>query len=257
MAEQRESEQKQELVQKSDELTKLRNDSSEKREILKEDLEKARNEPNRLGRQAEAIEKAANAFESDLDAVKRKIKRSDGELEKQSKKISESERLKVNLMEKLEFHRQTLVQRENDCAVIRKQLERERATHHDLVTQKVELGLKSKESDQDLRHCNEQINFTRKDYDSLKRQYKKKRGIADQVKAVIPQLEDQMVSQEHVMRSYKEEGESVKKRLNVQKDEVDLAVATLLQQENVEKSQADVSTNLFHRELDLLIKDLL
>lgn len=244
MAEKRESELKQELVAKSEELMKQRDEAIAKKAALEEELEKARNEPNRLGRQAEAIAKAANGFEAELKTAQRKIKHADAELEKQTKKISESERLKVNLIEKLEFHRQTLVQRENDCAVIRKQLEMERATHRDASTQKMELGLSSKMADADLRHKNDQINFLRKEYDSLKRQYKKKRGIADQVKAVIPQLEDQTISQEHVMRSYKEEGENVKKKLNAQKDEVDMAVATLLQQETVERAQADVSIHV-------------
>ena len=225
---------------KSEELTKARNDSIEKKKSLMEDLEKARSEPDRLGRQAEAIGKAANGFDAELRSVQKKIKLADVELDKQTKKITESERLKVNLMEKLEFHRQTLVQRENDCAVIRKQLESERALHDDLVTRKVELGLRSKECDQDLRHKNDQVTFVRKEYESLKRQYKKKRGIADQVKAVIPQLEDQTISQQHVIRSYKEEAEGIRKRLNAQKDEVDLAVAHLLQQETVEKEQAGV-----------------
>mmetsp|Transcript_15813 Transcript_15813/g.23794 ORF Transcript_15813/g.23794 Transcript_15813/m.23794 type:complete len:931 (-) Transcript_15813:142-2934(-) len=253
--EEREVNHKKSLLEKVKELEKQKEQLAEEKASLLSDLEKARTEPDRLSRQAESIEKAANVFEAELKNTQRKIKQSDNELEKQAKKIKESERLKLNLIEKLEFHRQTLVQRENDCAVIRKQLENEKATHHDLVTTKFDLGLKSKEADSDLRHKNDQINFIRKEYDSLKRQYKKKRGIADQVRAIIPQLEEQTVNQEHVMRSYKEESDACKKKISSQKDEVDIAVAQLLQQENIEKNQAEILEKTI-KEVDELEADV-
>ncbi len=144
------------------------------------------------------------------------------------------------MIEKLDYHKQTLYQRENDCNVIRKQLETEKETHHNLLTLKVEFNLKTKEIDSDLRHRNEESNYIRKEYELLKRQYKKKRGIIDQVKAIIPQLEEQTLTQEHMMRAYREECEAVKKRISGQQEEVDIGIAQLLQQETHEKSHGEV-----------------
>jgi hypothetical protein len=223
------------------ELYKLKEIQINERNELLLQLEKARAEPDRLTRQAESIEKAAIGFENELKIILRKIKYNDFELEKQQKKIKESEKLKENLIEKLEFHKQTLYQRENDCQIIRKQLENEKNLNHENITKKVEYNLKVKEIDSEVRHKNDEINLMRKEYELLKRQYKKKRGIVDQIKAIIPQLEEQTLTQEHVIRSYKEESETIKKRITGQQDEVELGIAQLLQQESYEKSHSEVS----------------
>lgn len=222
------------------ELLKLKESLTKEKEELLIQLEKARAEPDRLTRQAESIEKAANGFENEFKVILRKIKITDADLEKQTKKIQESEKLKENLTEKLEFHKQTLLQRENDCSIIRKQLETEKLTNHELLTQKVEYNLKVKEIDSDIRHKNDEINMVKKEYELLKRQYKKKRGIVDQTKAIIPQLEEQKLTQEHVMRSYREECEAIKKKISTQQEEVELGIGQLLQQENSEKLHNEV-----------------
>lgn len=223
------------------ELLSLKESLTKEREELLVQLEKARAEPDRLTRQAESIEKAANGFENELKVILRKIKFNDNELEKQTRKIKESEKLRENLIEKLEYHKQTLLQRENDCSIIRKQLEAEKLANHELLTQKVEFNLKVKEIDSDIRHKNDEINMVKKEYELLKRQYKKKRGIVDQTKAIIPQLEEQTLTQEHVMRSYREECESIKKKISAQQDEVELGIGQLLQQENAEKQHNEVN----------------
>ena len=236
----RELELKESLDQKIEEMKELRNTESETRNELTEEVEKKRTEPDRLTRQAESIEKAASAMDEELRAISRKIRRVDDDLEKQSKKMHESEKLRLNLIEKLEFHRQTLMQRENDAGLIRKQLENEKARNHDLVTVKVELNLLVKELEGELRHKNDRINFLKKEYDSLKRVYKKKRGGTDQVKAIIPQLEEQTADQLYVMRSYKDEESQIKKKINAHKDEVDSQLAILMHSQGVEKNTKEV-----------------
>ena len=236
----RELEQKASLDQKIEEMNALRENESNDRAMLTEEVDKKRTEPDRLIRQAESIEKAASAMDQELAAISRKIRRIDEDLDKQNKKMHESEKLRLNLNEKLEFHRQTLMQRENDAGLIRKQLENEKARNHDLVTVKVELNLMVKELEGDLRHKTDRINFLKKDYDSLKRVYKKKRGGTDQVKAIIPQLEEQTADQTFVMRSFKDEEAQIKKKINGHKDEVDSQLAVLINSQGVEKATKEV-----------------
>lgn len=222
------------------ELTKFKEAREKECNELLIHLEKARSEPDRLTRQAESIEKAANGFENELKNILRKIKHADLDLEKQTKKIKESEKLKENLIEKLEFHKQTLLQRENDCNIIKKQLETEKILNNEILMSKIEYNIKTKEIESELRHKNDEISYLKKEYELLKRQYKKKRGIVDQVKSIIPQLEEQTLTQEHMMRSYKEECDQIKKRIQLQQEEVDLGVAQLLQQESHEKVHSEV-----------------
>lgn len=233
--------QKNKLIERMNELLKLKESQMKERSELLIQLEKARAEPDRLTRQAESIEKAAGAFENELKGIQRKIKFNENEIHKKLQKINESKKLKENLLEKLEFHQQTLLQRENDVNIIRKQLEQEKSLNHEILLKKVEYNLKVKEMDSDIRHKNDEINLMKKEYELLKRQYKKKRGIVDQIKAIIPQLEEQTLTQEHMMRSYKEECEGIKKRISNQQEEVELGIAQLLQQENYEKAHSEVS----------------
>jgi hypothetical protein len=242
----REVEQKESLEVKLEEMKQLRDNQLNDGANLHEEVEKKRTEPDRLIRQAEAIEKAATAMDEELRAILRKIKRSDEDIDKQNKKMKESEKLRLNLNEKLEFHRQTLMQRENDAGLIRKQLENEKARNHDLMTVKVELTLLAKELDGDLRHKTDRINFLKKDYDSLKRVYKKKRGGTDQVKAIIPQLEEQTADQSFVMRSFKDEETQIKKKINTHKDEVDSQLNVLLHSEAGEKNTKQVRAIILH-----------
>jgi hypothetical protein len=85
------------------EAMKLEKDVSIKSKM--ETLSVAETEPNRIGRQAEAIDKAIASMELELKANIRKIKYYDGELEKQAKRKTEAEKVRKNLMEKLELNR--------------------------------------------------------------------------------------------------------------------------------------------------------
>jgi hypothetical protein len=237
----KEIQQKNKLIERMNELLILKESQMKEYSELLIQLEKARAEPDRLTRQAESIEKASIGFDQELKIIQRKIKFNEIELNKKLIKINESLKLKENLLEKLEYHQQTLLQRENDLNIIRKQLEHEKLLNHEILLKKVEYNLKVKEIDSEVRHKNDEINLIKKEYELLKRQYKKKRGIVDQIKSIIPQLQEQTLTQEHMMRSYKEECEGIKKRIANQQEEVELGIAQLLQQENHEKSHSEVS----------------
>ena len=154
-----------------------------------------------IHRQIEAIDKAIASMTSDLKAVQRKIKNFDLDLEKQAKRKVEAEKLKRNLMDKLELNRQTIEQREQDVAIVRTSLDTLKAHYHDLATTKVDVSARKKEVDCELRHRIDQMNFTKKEYDMFRRQLKKKRGILDSVKQVIPVLEGNQQDQELILKT--------------------------------------------------------
>lgn len=100
-------------------------------------LENAELEPGRLERQILSMEHAAENMEQDYRVLLRKIKAYEAEVENQVRRRTEAEKLRKTILEKLELNRQTLEEREHDVAVVRANLEKARAHHHDLVTRKV------------------------------------------------------------------------------------------------------------------------
>jgi len=101
----------------------------------------------------------------------------------------------------------------------------------------------------------DQLSLLKKDYDTLKRQLKKKREIADGVKQVLPTLEMNLKvlittasnnhntnttlikDQEMLKETYKTDKNTKTKELNKLKEEVDAMIANFLQSENIEHSR--------------------
>lgn len=100
-------------------------------------LESAELEPGRLERQIISMEHAVENMEKENRALQRKIKSYEQEVENQAHRRQEAEKLRKTILEKLELNRQTLEEREHDVAVVRANLEKARAHHHDQVTRKV------------------------------------------------------------------------------------------------------------------------
>lgn len=207
--------------------------------LLKNKLQKHSLEPARICRQADATEKAVSTMTEQLSSVKRKITNADLDLQKCNDRKEATEKLKTSILEKNEIHRLTIEKREKDAASILKNLEDEKALLHDNITKKMELNLKKKEIDADYRHMNESLNFLKKDYDSVKRLYKKKRGKADAVRVMIPTLTEQLIDEQHNIGLYKADRDENRKRNEKLKEEIDIALAHFLDQEGIEKSKKE------------------
>lgn len=236
----KETAQKASLLTNIDEMESTKLEKQAEFEQLLDQYAKIEQVPGRLARQIESIEKAVASMEADHQRLQRRIRALDQELEKQARRKIEAEKLRKGLMEKLELNRQTIEQREQDVAIVRINLENEKVKSQQLIACKLELTLKKRESESTARHKSDQLSFARKEYDALKRQLKKKRGIADGARQVIPNLEIQLQDQEVVHRSYVEENERQQKALDALKEELDVHVLQCLQQENVEHDRGEV-----------------
>ena len=144
-----------------------------KHEIANQFL-KSQVEPERIARQAESIEKAVVSMSSELKSLQKRMAGIDKVVDQQKERLAEAEKLRVTLDEQLELRRETIEQREQDISSIRLSFENEKAKSHDLLTRKVELNVKKKEVESKMRHNLDQLNTSKKEYDQLKRQYKKK-----------------------------------------------------------------------------------
>lgn len=230
----KENAQKDILSARSIELEKFRNDSQESLRTKIETLKTAEIEPRRILRQVESIKTALNGMENESRGLLRKLKLIDQETEHHNKRKTEAEKLKKNLMEKMELNSQTIEKREQDVAVVRSNLDSAKAKHHDLITKRMELSIKKKDIENSVHHKTDQFNFSKKDYDHMKRQYKKKRLIADSVKQIIPILEEQLNESEINLKAYKDECEKNVKLILKMRDDIDNNLAQFLQQEGFE-----------------------
>lgn len=85
--------------------------------------------------------------------------------------------------------------------------------------------------------------MSKKDYDSLKRQLKKKRIIVDGVKQVIPMLEEQLRDKQLLLRTLQDERENKSKEIQKLKEDIDAHIAHFLQLEEVEADKKQVNSN--------------
>jgi hypothetical protein len=134
-------------------------------------------------------------------------------------------------------YRLTISQREQDVAVVRANLDALKARCHDLVTSKVEINLKNKERDSDLRHRIDQMSLTKKEYDIHRRQLKKKLGILDSVKQMIPILDLQLLDQELLLKTCLEERDEKQHTIARMKEEIEVHLAHFLQNEAIENEK--------------------
>lgn len=236
----KESETKNTLVNRLKELEDLVAAKTGELTMLKSKLQKHCVEPARICRQADATEKAVATMTEQLNSVKRKIALADADMQRCHSRREAADKLKMSILEKNEIHRLTIEKRERDVASILKNLDDEKALLHDNITKKMELNLKKKEIDAEFRHVTESLNFLKKDYDGVKRLYKKKRGKADVFRVMIPSLTEQLNDEQHNISLYHSDRDDIRKRNEKLKDEIDIALANFLEQEGLEKSKKEV-----------------
>jgi DNA-binding CsgD family transcriptional regulator len=153
-------------------------------------------------------------------------------------------------------YRLTISQREQDVAVVRANLDALKARCHDLVTSKVDKNVKNKESDSDLRHRIDQMSLTKKEYDIHRRQLKKKLGILDSVKQMIPILDLQLLDQELLLKTCLEERDEKQHTIARMKEEIEVHLAHFLQNEAIENEKKAELENAI-AEVDELEADVL
>lgn len=208
-------------------------------------------EPGRLQRQITSIQSASESMTRDYQSLMRKVENMEKDVQDQNKKKTEAEKLRKGILEKLELNRQTLEEREHDVASVQANLEKVKTISHDLITKKVELNVTKRDLDSKSRHLKDQLGLSAKDYDGLVRQLKKKRIVLDLAKQNIPGLEQQLRDQELALKHMQDICSGKRKEINKYKEEVDMHVARLLQQEGVEGGKKEELENIINEVDDL------
>lgn len=205
-------------------------------EELTDRLKKAKQEPERLARKIDTVQSAIKSMEDELKGIQGQIKRKDNQAEKLLKRKEESEKLKAHLESQQALKRQTIEQREQDIAILKTKLQHEKARNNELITSKVESTIKSKEADSLMRHKTDQLSFVTKEYEGLKRKCKKKIGLIDSSKTLLPQLESLLKEVEASVAGQKSMVKDLEEKVSRLKDEADIGKNRLMQQLDVESS---------------------
>lgn len=241
----RENQHKASILSTLRELENIRNQKEALVISKTEGLSVAQNEPQRLMKWSETIEKAAAGIENELQALSRKIKCVQQEIERVGEQRKEAEKLRQSIIDKLTMNKNTIEKREDDVASMQLNLENARSQHHELITTKVELNLQRKECESNARHGNDELSLAKKSYDIMKRQVKKKIGIANSVKQVLAPLEGQLKDQEIVLRAFQNELEEKKNRMTTAKADVEANAMQFLRIDGIESEKKLVIRMIF------------
>ena len=239
----RETVQKQILTQRLEELEKIRDGKDEYIDGKQVELKTAENEPTRLLRQCDAVERALKLMEAENRSTLRKFKAFDTEVEAQAARRDEAERLKKSLAEKLELNMRTIEKREQDVSIVQSNLDAVNAQGHDFLTMRAELNVKRKEVESLLRHKIDQLSFASKEYQDAKRILKKKTAFALSIKSMIPTLEEQLKGAQLTLNTLNSEKNIKAKEVLKMKEEVDSFIADFLQQEGLESDKKKLLEN--------------
>ena len=197
-------------------------------------LSKANSEPERVRKQAESVAKAVDNLTTELMRLNSKVTNCNEEIVKQKAKKKEAEDVKTSLKHKLELHRDTIDHRQRDVEAVGKNLELEKAKHHQLATSRLELELARKDTDEKIRHQNDSLTLEKKMLEIEKRLLRKKRQIANTAKEVLPGLKSQVTDNQHMMVSYETENKRLQKQIEDLEQDVNIYIARFLKQEGVE-----------------------
>jgi len=226
--------QKRSLLRKLRDLENLKKSRDEALEQSTESLETAQLDPGRLSRTTASMEKAMNHMKGDLDKLRKGIAAIEEEIQKQVRRKEEAQKLQSSLEDKADLNLQTMEKREEELGIIRMGLENEKYKQHDLITVKVELNLRGKDVDSDLRHKKDQLKLGMKEYDSLKRFYKKKRISADGDHRLLTLCEAQLQEEETRVQDLRGQCDEKKLKIVSIKDELEALTTRLLDQQDVE-----------------------
>jgi len=240
----KETQQKHNLLERHASLEKDLQEAKKELVDAKERLNLAQAEPARIRKQSESVQRAADVLSREIEGLDDKISQGNEQLERQETKKKEVEEVKAALVRKLELHQSTLEQREGDVAALERHLTAEKQVHHELNTTRVELELRKKAVDEQMRRELDSLGMHKKELDQLKRRLRKKKGIVDSVREVIPNLESQLLDAEHTLRAFKEENKQLDKEIEEMKQDVDVHIARFLKQEHLEKDKRDALDSL-------------
>ncbi|CBJ48625.1 coiled-coil flagellar protein, move backward only 2 [Ectocarpus siliculosus] len=225
------------LLEKSEVLEDTRIDLGRQQERLQAYLSKTGGEPDRIRKQGDSVHRAASTLDAEVRRLQLCTAKAEQEAENIREKRQQATELKRGLIEKLELQRDTLQHRQKDVEVVTTNLEMQRAKNHQLLTERVELTLQSKEADEKTRREGDTLSMERKFLELMKRKLRKKRSIAEAARQVVPVLEQQLGDVQADLQSQEGLAKELNHEADIMRQDVDIGLARFLSQEMAENSK--------------------
>lgn len=167
----RDTQRKHTLLERSEVLEEEKHNCTLALQGAKEVLQKVSVEPERIRKQAECVQKAAEKLQQEITRITDKNRVYDREIKRQVSKRKEAEEVRNNLLHKLELHRDTITHRQRDVDAVKKNVEIERARTHQLAELKIKLEIARREMDENTRHETDSLSMSKKELETLRRRY--------------------------------------------------------------------------------------
>jgi chromosome segregation ATPase len=207
-------------------------------------LQKIKADPERIKKNADVVQKAAENLSADVRRLKQRVEDADAELLHQQKKRKEADDVGRDLGRKLDLHRETIEQRQRDVESVKKNLDFEKMQNKQQLERRVILESKQEEAEQNMKRELEQLATDKNDFEKKKKILKKKKSVLEQIQSTLPMLHLQVADNKNQLESYKLENKRHVATLNELKQEVDIFIAKYLRQEGVEQGKKDELSGL-------------
>jgi len=192
-----------------------------------------------LKRNCHVLGQAVETLKSQVHNMFNKVNRREAEIAGQKQKQREADDIERNLTHKLELHRETMEQRQQQVDSIATTLDMRKTYYHTLTATRLELEMTSKQMDGDVRHHNARAVLERKHFEIEKRALLRKKQIATSTKDIVDNLKTKLEESRNILTSYRAETDERAKMVNQMKNSVDLGIVRVLKRENVQKKLRD------------------
>lgn len=200
-------------------------------------LQQVAHDPQRLEKQADVVQRAVANLDKESSRYRELVAALQTALEDRQVKLRDADDVQRELAQKLEVHRETIDQRQRDVDHVTLHLREEQNTHVLRLSEKTRLELAAAALEAAERRENERVAKARKLYDGVKRELKKKIMQFDASRALLPNLQAQVVDAKHQISALQTDNRVQSQRQLEVKQQVDMLIARFLKREDGEKHQ--------------------
>ena len=138
---------KQEFLERIEQLKGTRVEAEDEKVVQRQTLQKIKADPDRIKKNADVVQKAAENLASDVKRLTQRVEDADAELVHQSRKRKEGDDVHNDLERKLNLHRDTIEQRRGDVEKVKKKRDTEKMQYHQQTNRRLELEMEQKQAE--------------------------------------------------------------------------------------------------------------
>lgn len=230
------------LEEYNSKCNQLEKETSNNKDIYKAhelDYNKIKGDPERIRKQAEKFDSAVKAL---MDAHQEKqlhLEEAAETLKKNAQLQKEKEEQRSKAQLRLQMITESAKITDTSCEDVKKRLDREKNIYNELVMKRVALETDLDELSSESRSALGELSQLQKQYEKLKRQFKKTQSAKESVGESLGPLQTQKKDLSKQIKQQEEEISRQKRLLEDIQGEVDLFIGAYLKQDSLEKDKKE------------------